>query len=222
MYRILMTLLLCAVSLGASAAGGKLQCWTDEKGQRACGDRVPPEYAKAQRDILNKQGVVVDRKERQKTAAEVAADQERKAAEAAEKKRRQERGAYDQYMLQTFESVTQMQSVRDTRLQTLDGRIKLAEKSVGDTEKSLQELKTRLAEIEKAGKKDVRVEKQVNEYEASLVDTLKSVAQLKKEREEVVSDFERDARRYKKLRAGELQIGAPEEPEAKPASAPTP
>lgn len=210
MIRGLMVLLVAAAPLTASAAG-TLQCWTDEKGHRACGDRVPPQYAKQERDILNKQGIVVDKKDRQKTAAEIAADQQRKQAEADEKDRRQKQSAYDQYMLQTFESVTQMQGVRDTRVQALDGRIKLAEKSVADTEKSLQDLKARVAEGEKAGKPDLRAQKQVGEFEAALVDTLKSVAQLKKERAEVLSDFDRDARRYKKLRSGELSIGAPEE-----------
>lgn len=219
MIRGLTVLLVVAAPLAASAAG-TLQCWTDEKGHRACGDRVPPQYAKQERDILNKQGIVVDKKDRQKTAAEIAADQQRKQAEADERDRRQKQSAYDQYMLQTFESVTQMQGVRDTRVQALDGRIKLAEKSVADTEKSLQDLKARVAEGEKTGKPDVRAQKQVGEFEAALVDTLKSVAQLKKERAEVLSDFDRDARRYKKLRSGELSIGAPEEAPSPAAAAP--
>ena len=27
-------------------AAGSIVCWTDENGRRACGDRVPPQYAR--------------------------------------------------------------------------------------------------------------------------------------------------------------------------------
>ena len=36
---------------------GKLYQWTDDKGVVHYGDSIPPEYAKADRNVLNQQGV---------------------------------------------------------------------------------------------------------------------------------------------------------------------
>src|ERR1041384_908045 len=55
--------------------------WVDENGVVHYGDRLPPEYAKKESAILNKQGVEVRRNEAQRTAEQVAEDQKR--AEAA-------------------------------------------------------------------------------------------------------------------------------------------
>lgn len=204
----------------------KMQCWTDDNGVRACGDRVPPQYAKTEREEVNSRGQVVGTKSRQKTDAEVAEDQRKAAEVAAEKKRREEQSAYDRYMLQTFDSVTQMQGVRDTRVQTLDGRIKLAEKSVGETEKSLQALRDRAkGNVGEDGKpKNPNLAKQIVQFESSLVETLKSIAQMKKERDDTVAKFSADVDRYKKLRAGEIQVGSapPAAPPAADPAAPAP
>lgn len=204
----LMTLIAVTASATAVAAPpGKshtMQCWTDEHGVRACGDRVPPQYAQGEREVLNSQGMVTDTKSRKRTAAEVVEDQKKEAAIEAEKRRLSEQTAYDRYLLQTFQSVTQMQAVRDNRVATLDGRLGLAEKSVTENEKTLQGLRERAT----AKPNDVRLKKQVKEYESSLVDTLKAVAQMKKDRENTNTKFDRDVARYKKLRSGELQIGS--------------
>lgn len=213
--------ILAGASITASAAPKgpgtphTMQCWTDETGARACGDRVPPKYAQQQLDVLNAQGVVTNSKARKRTADEVVADEKKEADAAAEKRRLSEQTAYDRYLLQTFQSVTQMQAVRDNRVQTLDGRLALAEKSVTESEKTLQGLRDRAT----AKPNDVRLKKQVKEYETSLVDTLKAVAQMKKDRDDTNKKFDSDVARYKKLRSGEIQIGAQWQPDAPAAPA---
>src|SRR3546814_4544232 len=62
------------LSTSAIAAGG-VQCWTDNQGHRACGDTVPPQYAKQQREVFDEQGRVRQVKPREKTEAEVAAEE---------------------------------------------------------------------------------------------------------------------------------------------------
>src|SRR5579872_2433997 len=57
----------------ADTAAPAIVCWTDEQGQRNCGDHVPPQYAKSAHDIYNKRGVEVQSVPREETAAEQAA-----------------------------------------------------------------------------------------------------------------------------------------------------
>jgi len=54
----------------ASAGSGKIQCWTDEHGQRACGNSVPAQYADKERETLNGRGRVVETKSHATTIEE--------------------------------------------------------------------------------------------------------------------------------------------------------
>lgn len=208
---IRIALLIAVLGFSQVAMAGKLQCWTDEKGQRACGDRVPPQYAKGERKVLDSQGRVTAIKEREKTPEEVAEAQRQRAAQQAEAERLKKQTAYDQYLLQTYANVAEMEGVRDTRVRTLEGRLELAEKAVVDNEASLKTLKERLAK-QPADKPNVPLQKQVTQFEGTLVDNLKAVAQLKTERGNVAQKFDSDIRRYKQLRAGEIAMGSPDVP----------
>lgn len=193
-----------------TAQAAKLQCWTDKDGKRACGDRVPPEYAQKEREVRDAQGRVVERKQRQRTPEEVATERAKQMAEVAERDRFQRQKAYDQYLLQSFGSIGEMEGVRDSRVSTLEGRIKLAEKSIADTEKSLGTLKARAEATQKADKPvDAKLAKQIKEFEASLVDGLQGAAALRTERENVETKFTADVLRYKQLRQGLVQMGSP-------------
>ena len=63
--------------------------WVDEDGVVHYGDSVPPEYSKQERQIVNDYGVEIDRLAREKTAAELSAEQEALALEQ-EKQRQAE------------------------------------------------------------------------------------------------------------------------------------
>ncbi|HVT33980.1 MAG TPA: hypothetical protein VHE37_00240 [Nevskiaceae bacterium] len=145
---------LSVVALHVAAKGKQLVCWTDKDGVRACGDSVPPEYAKQDRDVLNAQGQVVGTMAREKTAAELAEEQRQAEAAAAEQRRHTRQLAYDNYMLQSYESVTQLQKVRDDNLTTIDGRLALAEKAVPGAENALNGVKARNAAEDAKDAKD--------------------------------------------------------------------
>lgn len=181
----------------------RIQCWTDEKGARSCGDHVPPQYAKEQRDIYNNQGVVIGTQSRQKTPEEIAED-ERKAAEAAAaQKKIEEQAAYDRFLQDTYANAKEIEAARDARLQIIDGRSALAQKSIADTEKTLVELRGRVDGAKKANKTpDARALKQVAKFEESLAGNKEAVVQLQKEREQTATKFNQDIERYKQLRPG--------------------
>ena len=201
---ILLTALPLLASAQQSASGAKkIQCWTDDKGSRNCGDHVPPQYAKEQRDIYNSQGVVIGTQARQKTPAEVAED-ERKAAEAAAAQRHiEEQAAYDRFLMDTYGSSKELESTRDLRLQMIDGRVGLAQKAISDNQKTLDDLRSRVAAAKAAGKApDDKLLKQVQKFEDSLADSTNAVSQLQKEREGTQTKFGQDIERYKQLRPG--------------------
>jgi hypothetical protein len=205
MRKVLTTLILVsALPLAAQAAGSpKIQCWTDDKGVRSCGDHVPPQYAKQEREIYNSEGVVVDKKDRQKTPEEIAED-DRKAAAAAEADRvAQTQKAYDKFLTDTYSSSKELEAARTLREQTMDGRMSLLQKSIADNKKALADLHGRVDALNKAGKKpDQHLLDQIKKFEASLADSEKSTTQLTDEKARMVAKFNQDIERYKQLRPG--------------------
>lgn len=198
---LLGVMLLSVFSHTAQAALKQIQCWTDDKGNRSCGDSVPPQYAKKEREFFNRQGVVVGKKARELTPEE-AAEEKRKADEAAaELKRIQEQAAYDKFLTDTYGSSKELESARKLREQTLDGRIVIAQKAIADNEKTLVDLRGR---VDKSGKKqpDKKLLDQVKKFEGSLADNKAAVAQLQQEKEKMNAKFNQDIARFQVLRPG--------------------
>jgi len=230
-----------AVLLGGAAAtlsawaddSGRIGivCWTDDHGQRACGDHVPPEYARKQRDLYNGRGVLVQTLKAEETPEQRAEDerQQREAQQAQLKAQQQQQN--DTFMLQTYRNVDDLKAVRDNRLQTFDTRIDLAEKSVRDGAAGLKDLQDR-ADADRAAGKDAKpqVLGQIKSFENSQADNIRALAQLKQDREATASQFEHDIQRYQGMRGVAAPTpAAPPTPQAsqpppapKPQSAPTP
>lgn len=206
MRRVLLAVALAGAAAGppalhAQAPERKIVCWTDENGHRACGDRVPPQYARQERQVYDKSGRVVETIERQKTPDEVAEAERRVAEQEAGRKRAQEQAAYDRFLLTSFASVAELERTRDERLSTLNGRLGLAEKSLADNEDGIRQLQEQIAAAEQQPEKKapVRLTRELTEFERTLADNRRAVEKLKGERDQIVLKFASDIARYREL-----------------------
>lgn len=192
-----------APAKGAAAAPSqRVVCWTDERGQRACGDRVPPQYAKQERQIFDAQGRVVQTKAREKTADEVAAEEEAIRRAEALKVDEQKARERDRFLLTTYESSKDIQRARDERVQILEGRKLLVEKNIIDNEKAIQQQKARLANLEKSGKKVTPVQaKKLAELQKTLESNRRSLDSTQADLEETKAKYDADIERYETLKA---------------------
>ena len=120
--------ILCALLLALGSAMGAptqpanngrvLYKWVDKDGVTHYGDHVPPEYASQEQHILNSQGYEIKRLDAEKTAAQAAAeDQKRVDAE--------QRQLRDKNLLNTYASVQEIERLRDQRLTLLADQIKV-------------------------------------------------------------------------------------------------
>lgn len=198
MKQIALGILMAAVLAAPAAAQDKkrIQCWTDDKGQRMCGDRVPPEYADKERKVMNERGVVVETKRGAKTQEEIAEEARKvKQAEEAEK-----RAAYDRALLENYRSTKDLETMRDERLSLLDSRIASSKKSLADNENSLKGLQERAETLKKEGKPvNERVEKQIKQFTRAVKDNLKALESYQREREEIQTKFDSDIARFNEL-----------------------
>lgn len=191
------------LALHAQASARKIVCWTDENGHRACGDRVPPQYARQERQVYDASGRIVETIERQRTPNEIAEAERRAAEQEAGRKRAQEQAAYDRFLVTSFASVTELERTRDERLSTLNGRLGLAEKSLAENEKGIHQLQEQIAAAEQQPEKKVpqRLTRKLAEFERTLADNRRAVEKLKGERDQVVLKFATDIARYRELTA---------------------
>jgi Domain of unknown function (DUF4124) len=123
-----------APSTHTSSEKGIAYRWVDEQGVVHYGDHIPPQYATQDRTILNSQGVEVGHLEAQKSPEQQAAAA-RARAEAMKQKQ------HDAFLVTTYTSVKDIESLRDVRLEQLKGQRAAAEQYV-------ETLRTRLAGLQ--------------------------------------------------------------------------
>ena len=80
------------------------------------GDSVPAEYSQREQHMLNTQGLEV-----QKRQAEMSPNEA--AAYAAKQKEEARRKQHDMFLISTYPSVKEIENVRDTRLDQINGQI---------------------------------------------------------------------------------------------------
>ena len=123
-------LVVAAIALPSIGSAQKLYKWKDENGVIQYGDKIPPEYANRDRDVLNNQGVRVGSE-----AGEVTDEQ----AEA--NRRAKDEAAHDRTLRDTYSSVADIEHLRDQRFEQRESQIKL-------TEVNLNHLRKRLADLQ--------------------------------------------------------------------------
>ncbi|MDE2051968.1 MAG: DUF4124 domain-containing protein, partial [Gammaproteobacteria bacterium] len=108
---------LCLLLALACAAGpvlaqsdkGVAYRWVDDHGVVHYGDSIPPKYARDSRAILNSQGVEIGHVDAAKTPAQLAAEKRARAQHVAQQQ-------HDYFLLSTYTSVKDIESLRDERL----------------------------------------------------------------------------------------------------------
>lgn len=187
---------------------GQLYRWVDDEGVVHYGDRIPPEYANRDRDVLNEQGVAVGFEEGEITEEERAEMEREARREAEEAERHAERVRRDRMLLETYLSVEDIENLRDRRLELLESQVKV-------TQLYLTNLRKRLAELEKlAGRYSphsedenappmpeglagdiARTTETISLYETRLEET-------REEQESVRESFASDIERFRELKGG--------------------
>ena len=192
-------ILLGLVSAALPVQAGKIVCWTDENGNRSCGDRVPPQYAKKERKVYNDRGLVVDTQERELTAEERRQKELLEQNAERDQLMRLEQARYDRFLMQTYAEESQLEHARDERLAMVDSRIRLTEKSAEDNRAAVENLlkqeKTAKG-VKKKEAQDMRAH-----FESALSDSQQAIKQMYEERARIQSDFDRDIQRFRQLKA---------------------
>jgi hypothetical protein len=203
--KVLLPVLLVALAAGTAAGEEKpkLYRWVDKQGQVHYGDSVPAEYAEQDRDVLNKQGVKVGREEGTITPEEAAA----KAAEDKAARDEQKRKLRDRVLLQTYQSVQELEILRDNRLDLVDAQLTIQEQSLSNLRAQRAKFQRTAARYAPANA-EAGAPPLPDELAADLARSASDIqtqetnlVRRREERENIRQTFEADIKRYQELRA---------------------
>lgn len=198
-------ILLCAIS--TSNIAGTLYKWIDENGAVRYSDQLPPEQIRQRHQMLNDQGVVVGTKEAAKTKEQLAVEAEAKKAleaqQAEEKRLKDAQDKKDRVLLLTFSSESEMESVRDNRIEVIESVIRLIKKSIAATEERLIVLEDSADENYLSKGKDVPggLAQNIEHFTAKLANRKGQLRQKELEKQKIDQQFDLDLARYRFLKS---------------------
>ena len=153
--------------------------------------------------MLNRQGVKVGREEGTVTPEEAAA----KAAEDKAARDEQKRKLRDRVLLQTYQSVQELEVLRDNRLDLVDAQLTIQEQSLSNLRAQraqIQRTAARFAPVNTDASAQPLPEELATDLERSASDIQTQETNLvrrREERENIRQNFEADIVRYQELRA---------------------
>ena len=185
---------------GSSASKGIAYRWTDEQGVVHYGDRIPPQYAEKERTVLNAQGVEVRKLDAQKSADQAAAD-----ARVQQTLLRQKQ--HDAFLTTNYTSVKDIEAIRDTRLDQVQGQQTAAKQYVESLHSRLSALQAR-ARVFKPYSPRPDARRMPDDLAEDLIHTLNElrtqsnvVAAKSEEVTALQAQFQADIERYRELHA---------------------
>jgi chromosome segregation ATPase len=124
------------------------QCWTDENGNTACGDVVPPQHSQKGFKEVNPQGALVDQVGRAKTPEEIAAEKRVAQQKIKDEEEQKKREGEEQKLLMQFSSENDIAVQRDQQLTTIDTGIAITESQINSLRKNLTDMEKTLDEMD--------------------------------------------------------------------------
>jgi Domain of unknown function (DUF4124) len=173
--------------------------WVDEKGVTHYGDSVPAEYSQREQRVLNDQGLEVQKRQAELSPAEAAERAKKQKAEAQSKQ-------HDMFLMSTYPSTKEIESVRDTRLDQINGQISAAEAYIASLTTRVDGLKQRSKMFAPYNTNPGarRVPDDLAEEMVRALSELRTqnsaLANRRKEAAAVTAQFDGDIRRFKELR----------------------
>jgi len=199
----LLLALTCAVGSAwaqSSSQGAVVYRWVDEHGVVHYGDTIPPQYARNSRQILNSQGVEIGHVDAEKTPAQLA-------AEAKARERLVAQQQHDYFLLSTYTSVKDIESLRDERLSQLEGQQTAAQQYVQSLQSRLTSLQSRAQQFKPYSPR-ADAPRMPDDLAQELVQTSSEIRvqdeaiQARTQQEEQVrSQFQSDIDRFEQLKA---------------------
>ena len=191
---------LAALLTATSAIAERTFKWVDNEGLVHYGNRVPPEYAKNERRVINEQGRTVKIYEAAKTPEERAAAEKAAELEARKKVLDEKQATHDRSLLATYASEQDMLLARDGKVASVEALLQLTSSRIQSMKQRLHELTEEAATYERSGKQlPHSVEAQINNLRTQITRNEAFIKEKEQELAGINSQFDADINRFVEL-----------------------
>jgi len=189
-----------ALMVFTSAEAQRLYKWVDADGNVYYSDQVPPDQNDYARKQLNSQGVVIDRVDRAKTAAEKA--EERRAREALEimfreaaRKRKE-----DAKLLSTYASANDILRSQKQQIDGIERSIQASQAFISTQARNLSNLMERASQAQSQGR-DVSpaLQSLIDDVQRQISDQQSLIEERKSEKNQSREFYKNELNRYEAL-----------------------
>src|SRR5262245_11469871 len=189
------------------SSGEKLYKWVDENGIVHYGDHVPVEYTKNERQVLNQQGVPIKTLQKELTPAEMAAELRRIEKESERTQAAERASQRDHILLLSYGDVHEIEMLRDQRIATLDGQLKVNEHYVGSIRGHLLDLESNAKSYNYPYDPASTLPQLPDDLAQELLVTVNQLSRreqeaqrIRQEQAEIKAQFDADIERFKQLK----------------------
>ncbi len=196
-----------ALALGAGAAlaqnsdkGAVAYRWVDEHGVVHYGDTIPPQYARNSKQILNGEGVQIGQIDAEKSPEQLAKEAHAQARRLAQQQ-------HDYFLLSTYTSVKDIESLRDERLAQIEAQQSSAQQYVQSLNSRLTSLQSRAQQFKPYNSRP-GAPRMPDDLAQELVQTLsevhlqdQAIAARTEQEAQVRSQFQSDIERFEALKS---------------------
>jgi chromosome segregation ATPase len=177
-------------------SAGNIQCWTDENGNRACGDFIPPQYSQGGFSIYSEKGIKIKDIERAPSKEEI----EKKEREKELERQRQKQRKKDDELLALFSTERDIELARVAALSSIDGQLQSLQTILDGIKGNLEDLllsyersqnneAVTKSQLEAIQRNIERVKRQIADNDATLQNKLKERADISKEYDDYVERY---------------------------------
>jgi hypothetical protein len=191
------------VAIGNATAQGGVHNrykWKDAQGNLHFDDVLPPEAMQVGYDIVNSQGLIIKHIERAKTAAEQKADEEEATKMALERRVAEDQAKEDQQTLAAYPTEFEFVDAQKAQIAMLDQNIHATEISLQSQEKSLTEMLSHAADLDRTGKPvPATLQSQIDVLRKNIEKQKAYIASRQQEKVDTAKKFETELKRYREL-----------------------
>lgn len=174
--------------------------WVDSSGEVHFSDQVPPEDARQERKLIGSDGRVLEITERAKTAEELKEQARLDKIQAKKDEQVRLRKEHDRMLLLTYQSVEEINSARDEKIETLENAIQISMSTLRSQRKRMNDLRQRAADFERSSRPiPKKVITDMALVKGRIINTNKYINRRQQEQEALRKEFSMFVKRYKEL-----------------------
>lgn len=202
--RLFRIVLILSGLFGTTTSLAEIFKWTDAKGRIHYGDQLPPEQVEKEHNELTKSGVTTKSIDRNKTAEERAIEENKKKKQEEENAARLERekiqGVRDRALLETYFNETDLIRMRDQRVATIEGTIKITQSNLDAIQAQVKMLEDEVSAQPENSEARKKSQAKLSDAKNQLATYEKFIANKREEQIVIRRQFDTDLSRFRELR----------------------